>query len=141
MVRSTVRIKANETVQRAYTLAEVEPQEYYPVLDDGKVVGLVDRDLLEKEPRGVMVTERMRTEFLIADQETTAKATLDEMTDKGIPQAVVVGPAGVVGLLSFDEILGVLGNICSPLDITRKPMTCPGGEDNKAAEQPNDRLK
>lgn len=139
MVRSTVKIKAGDPVQRAYTVAEVEPQEYYPVLEGGRVVGIVDRDLLEAEPRsGILVSARMRKEFLLVDPEATARATLDEMTDKGVPQAVVVGPSGVMGLLSFEEILGVLGNICSPLDITRRPMqACEG----TASGPPDDTLK
>lgn len=140
MVRSTVKIKAGDPVQKAYTMAEVEPQEYYPVLQDGRVVGVVDRGLLEPEPRGgVLVSARMSKEFLTVDPEATAKATLDEMTDRGIPQAVVVGPAGVVGLLSFEEVLGVLGNFCSPLDITRRPMT--GTCEEPASGPPGDTLK
>jgi chloride channel protein, CIC family len=139
MARSTVKIKAGDPVQRAYTVAEVEPQEYYPVLEGGRVVGIVDRDLLETEPRsGILVSARMRKEFLTVDPEATARATLDEMTDKGVPQAVVVGPSGVMGLLSFEEILGVLGNICSPLDITRRPMqAC----EETASGPPDDTLK
>ena len=140
MVRSTIQLNATDRVQRAYTVAEVEPQEYYPVLQDGRVVGVVDRGLLETEPRsGAQVSARMRKEFLTVDPEATARATLDEMTDKGIAQAVVIGPAGVVGLLSFDEILGVLGNICSPLDITRRPM--PEAGEEPASGPPGDTLK
>jgi hypothetical protein len=60
------------------------------------------------------------------------------MTDKGIPQAVAVDRTGVRGLLSFEEVLGVLGNICSPLDITRRPMGSAGGEENGP---PGDSLK
>jgi len=61
------------------------------------------------------------------------------MTERGIPQAVVTGPSGVTGILSFEEILGVLGNICSPLDITRRPMGEGGPEGVNGA--PSDRLK
>jgi CBS domain-containing protein len=68
------------------------------------------------------VGDRATKEFLTVDQETPAKEVLDTMTDRGVPHAVIMGPPGVVGVLSFEEILGVLGNICSPLDITRPRM-------------------
>lgn len=139
MATNIVSLRASDTVQRAYTIAEVEPQEYYPVMENGRAVGIVDRGLLETGPRTGRLADRMSREFLIADQETTARAALDEMTERGIPQAVVTGPSGVTGILSFEEILGVLGNICSPLDITRRPMGEGGTEGGNGA--PSDRLK
>jgi len=126
MVRSLVALQASDTVQRAYTLAEVEPQEYYPVLDGGTVVGVVDRDALVEEPRNVPLSTRMRREYLTVSPELTAKEALDRMTDRGVPQAVAVDRGAVRGLLSFEEVLGVLGNICSPLDIARRPMSQDG---------------
>jgi len=139
MASNIISLKASDTVQRAFTLAEVEPQEYYPVMDSGRVAGIVDRSMLETEPRsGVRLGDRMSREFLIVDREMTAKAALDEMLDRGIPQAVVMDASGVKGILSFEEILGVLGNICSPMDITR-PREEPSSEGT--GEAPNDRLK
>jgi CIC family chloride channel protein len=128
MVRNIISLQAGDTVQRAYTLAEVEPQEYYPVLESGKLAGIVDRDTLIEEPRNVRLATRMKREFLVVDPELTAREALDLMTDKGIPQAVAVDRTGVRGLLSFEEVLGVLVNICSPLDITRRPMTKDGDD-------------
>jgi CIC family chloride channel protein len=139
MATNIISLRASDTVQRAYTIAEVEPQEYYPVLENNKAVGIVDRGMLETEPRaGVKLGDRMSREFLLVEQESTARAALDEMTDRGIPQAVVTGPSGIVGILSFEEVLGVLGNICSPLDITRRPMSDSGNRGHGAS---SDRLK
>jgi CIC family chloride channel protein len=123
MVRSRVQLQAGDTIQHAYTVSEVEPQEYYPVMVGSSIVGVVDRDELSVEPRTARLSTRMRKEFLAVSPELTAKEALDLMTDKGIPQAVAVERGKVQGLLSFEEVLGVLGNICSPLDITRRPMS------------------
>jgi CIC family chloride channel protein len=136
MVRSIISLQANDTIQHAYTIAEVEPQEYYPVLEGRKVVGVVERGELVTESRTAILSTRMRKEFLEFDPNTTAKEALDTMTDRGIPQAVVMEGAKVIGLLSFEEILGVLGNICSPLDITRRPMSS-----SNTNEPPGDTLK
>lgn len=140
MARNIVSLRASDTVQHAYTLAEVEPQEYYPVMDGGRVAGIVDRGILEAEPRsGEKLGDRMSREFLVVDQEMTARAALDEMIDRGIPQAVAVDASGVRGILSFEEVLGVLGNICSPMDITRHRVE--QGDREAANVAPGDRLK
>jgi CIC family chloride channel protein len=139
MARNIVSLRASDTVQRAYTLAEVEPQEYYPVMDGEKVAGIVDREMLQAEPRTVRLGDRMSSDFLMVDPEMTARATLDAMIDRGIPYVVAADAAGIAGILSFEEILGVLGNICSPLDIARRPT---GRESREASNGTlGDRLK
>jgi hypothetical protein len=52
---------------------------------------------------------RATKEFLTVNQETPAREVRDPDVRRGVLHPVVVGPLGV---------MGVLGNICSPLDIT-----------------------
>lgn len=120
MTRELVTLKLNDTLRLADDLMNLAKLRHFPVLDNGKVVGLVHQtDLLhasmrslaghpEDTPRGalgmVTVREIMKPAKMVS-AETTIRDAAQLMVETGIESLLVMDGEKLAGLVSRTDLL------------------------------------
>lgn len=120
MTRELVTLKLNDTLRLADDLMNLAKLRHFPVLDDAKVVGLVNQtDLLhasmrslaghpEDTPRGalgmVTVQEVMKPATMVA-ADTSIQDAAQLMVERGIESLLVMDSEKLVGLVSRTDLL------------------------------------
>lgn len=120
MTTDLVTLKLNDTLRLADDLMNLAKLRHFPVLDDAKVVGLVNQtDLLhasmrslaghpENTPRGalgmVTVQEVMKPATMVS-AETTIQDAAGLMVEKEIESLLVLDGERLVGLVSRTDLL------------------------------------
>jgi Zn-dependent protease len=83
-------------------------QQDFPVVDAGRVVGLLERgDLLRALARGGregIVADSMRTSYVVADIADPLDRTFQHLRESGLATAAVLDHGGLAGLLTLENI-------------------------------------
>ncbi|WP_299425889.1 site-2 protease family protein [uncultured Meiothermus sp.] len=80
----------------------------YPVLEDGRLLGLIGLEDLQDATLNTPVRERMRPP-LLAEEQTTALEALQRMAEKGFSRLLITDAYGnLVGILSKTDLLRAL---------------------------------
>jgi len=95
-------------VPRSLDVLRHSGQEEFPVLDDGKLVGMVSKNdvltALQEMPPEAVIGEIMRRDFVKSTADAPLGSVLRQMELQDKDMAPVLDSGKVVGLLSFDQI-------------------------------------
>jgi acetoin utilization protein AcuB len=121
MSLAPVTIAPGDTMTSAHRLMRAGRLRHLPVVDDGRLVGLVsDRDLhlLESlrdvDPDEVTVAEAMTEDVYAVGPRTPLAEVLAIMATRRIGSAVVVGDRGVEGVFTATDAL------CALIDVLQR---------------------
>lgn len=112
MTRDVQTVSPQETVQRAAQLMDELNVGAIPVLDGGKLVGMItDRDITVRstaagqDPGATMVTEVMSTDVRTCTADQSVQDVLDQMADVQIRRIPVLDDAGqIIGIVSLGDV-------------------------------------
>ncbi len=113
MTRRVVTVKADAPVSHLELLIEETRHHGFPVIEDGRLVGIVTADDLEKIPKEERPLKKVRDimsreKLVIAYPDETVQDVVDRMYKKNADRAVVVDrsePHKVVGILTHTDII------------------------------------
>lgn len=116
MTRTPHTVGCNQPLAVAHKIMNEHGIRHLPVLDTGKLVGVVSqRDLhfletlRDVDPRAVKVSEAMNAEVLTVTARTTLHRAAEEMFERRLGSAVVVDAKGrVVGMFTTVDALRAL---------------------------------
>jgi acetoin utilization protein AcuB len=119
MTRAPHTIGSNQPLELAHKLMNEHGIRHLPVLETGKLVGVVSqRDLhfietlRDVDPRAVRVAEAMAPEVLTVTARTTLRTVALAMVDRKIGSAVVVdGKRRVIGMFTTIDALRALAEM------------------------------
>jgi len=80
----------------------------YPVVEDGRLIGIVTLDDVAKAPRDALVTEVMNKEIVTIAPENSAFDAFKIMNEYGIGRLPVVEDGRLVGIISRTDLMRVL---------------------------------
>ena len=112
MTRDVQTVASQDTVQRAAQLMDELNVGAIPVLDNGKLVGMItDRDItvrsvaVGQDPRSTKVTDVMSTDVRTCTASQSIEDVLSEMGDVQIRRLPVVDESGkVIGIVSLGDV-------------------------------------
>lgn len=110
-------VTPRDTMSTAHRLMRERCIRHLPVLEDGKLVGMVcDRDLRlvaarSSDPGAVAVEEVMSKAVLEVMPETPMDEAIDRMTNARSDSLVVIDKTGVVGILTASDALFALTDL------------------------------
>jgi len=113
MTRDVQTISTQDTVQRAAQLMDELNVGAIPVVDDGKLVGMVtDRDItvrsvaIGQDPTSTRVNDVMSTDVRTCTVEQSVEDVLAQMADVQIRRVPVVdGNGQVIGIVSLGDVV------------------------------------
>ncbi len=113
MTRDVQTISTQDTVQRAAQLMDELNVGAIPVVDDGKLVGMVtDRDItvrsvaIGQDPASTRVNDVMSTDVRTCTVEQSVEDVLAQMADVQIRRVPVVdGNGQVIGIVSLGDVV------------------------------------
>jgi predicted transcriptional regulator len=112
MITQFFVLSPHDSVERATEHVLTGFQQDFPVVDDGRVVGVLTRsDLLSalaKRDEGVLVGDVMNREFETAGPLDMLGAVFDRLQERGCRTIPVVHQGRLVGLLSADHLSEIL---------------------------------
>ena len=112
MTRDVQTVASQDTVQRAAQLMDELNVGAIPVLDNGKLVGMItDRDItvrsaaIGQDPRSTKVTDVMSTDVRTCTPGQSIEDVLSQMGDVQIRRLPVVDKSGkVIGIVSLGDV-------------------------------------
>ena len=111
MTRDPASLQPGSTVAEAAALMKRRDCGSLPVVDGGKVVGIVtDRDIVlravaaQKDPARVPVSEIMSTDPVTVTPDTTSAEATKLMSDRQVRRLPVVEDGRLVGLLAIGQL-------------------------------------
>jgi CBS domain-containing protein len=112
MTRDVQTVASQDTVQRAAQLMDELNVGAIPVLDNGKLVGMItDRDItvrsvaIGQDPRSTKVTDVMSTDVRTCTPGQSIEDVLSQMGDVQIRRLPVVDESGkVIGIVSLGDV-------------------------------------
>jgi len=124
MTTDVTSVGINEPIRRAWDLVEEKQLRRFPVLDGGRLVGIItDRDLRNATASSVVLTERKYQDFLLDHVKVESIMTPDPRTvtpDSGLKEAArlilemkvgglpVVEGGKLVGIITETDLLKAL---------------------------------
>lgn len=118
MTRSPLTIGPRQTLDEAHRLMRANRIRHLPVLDQGKLVGIVSqRDLMlieslpDVSPAEVPVEDAMTTEVLSVTASTPLATVVRQMADRRRGSAVVISRAAVVGVFTTVDACRTLARL------------------------------
>ena len=118
MTRNPWTIAPSAMMAEAHRLMREHAIRHLPVVDGGRVVGIVsmrDLHLLETlpdvSPEEVEVEVAMSPEVFVASEHDDLADVVDRMADSRIGSAVVMGASGLVGILTAVDAMHALADI------------------------------
>lgn len=119
MTRQPWTIRSDATMRQAHELMRAHAIRHLPVLDGGKLVGIVserDLHLIETLPGGdpdtVSVEEAMVSDVYVVDANEPVDVVVDHMADRKQGSVVVVDHrGGVEGIFTTIDALQVLADV------------------------------
>jgi acetoin utilization protein AcuB len=118
MSRSPLTIGPRQTLEEAHRLMRANRIRHLPVLDAGKLVGIVShRDLMlieslpDVSPAEVPVEDAMTTEVFAVTASTPLAKVVTEMADRRRGSAVVTSGAAVVGVFTMVDACRTLARV------------------------------
>jgi len=118
MSRKPWTIARTATMAEAHRLMREHAIRHLPVVDGDRIVGIIsmrDLHLLETlpgvRPEEVEVEDAMTTEVVTASEHDALADVADRMADARIGSAVIVGPAGLVGIFTSGDAMRALADI------------------------------
>lgn len=118
MTRNPWTIAPTAMMAEAHLLMREHAIRHLPVVDGDRVVGIVsmrDLHLLETlpdvSPEEVAVESAMSPEVFVANEHDELADVVDRMADKRIGSVVIMGPSGVIGILTAVDAMHALADI------------------------------
>src|SRR5687768_6731882 len=111
MNHNVLYVTPEATVRTAVELLRSHQSDIVPVVDSGRIVGLLEPLTLSLYDGEVGVSEIMQADPLTVHPEDTIAAVAQHMRKQRVRQAPVVAGADLVGLISDRDILSVWGNV------------------------------
>ncbi len=117
MVRSPYVAAPDMSPQAALEMMRELEFRHLPVVQDGKLVGIVsERDLREvlhlPQVRQLKLEDLMKTHVYTVQKDTSLKAVVTEMADRKLGSAIVLNPRReVVGIFTTTDALRILAEI------------------------------
>jgi CBS domain-containing protein len=115
MVRDPVTVDADSTIGRFMDdVAWTRRFTTYPVLDDGRPIGLLAFGTVASVPRSEWDTRRVRDSMIplhrvpLVAEDTTAVNALADLSQAGVHRALVVDDGHLEGLLSITDLARAL---------------------------------
>jgi IMP dehydrogenase len=115
MSHNVVYVTPDDTVRTAVDLLRAQEMDVVPVVDQGRVIGLLDALTLSLFDGEVSVTEAIREEPVTVDVEMPLSEAAMRMRRHKLRQVPVLRGAVLVGLLSEHDLLTVWGMANDPL--------------------------
>lgn len=123
MTHDPLTVDPDATAESALRTMDEHAIRHLPVVEDGKLVGVVsDRDLLEagwrvlagstEEPQGTSVRECMQTDVVTVGPEEPAVAPAVEVVLRGIGSLPVVERGKLVGIVTEVDLLDLYARLC-----------------------------
>jgi acetoin utilization protein AcuB len=104
-------VQADDSLTLAREMLDVRGAHHLPVIDGGKIVGIVTaRDLEVAHERIGTVADLMRPVRCVS-RDTHLSDVIDAMTEEGRDAVVVVGPDHVEGIFTTTDSLRVLSQL------------------------------
>ena len=141
MTRDVQTISTQETVQRAAQLMDELNVGAIPVVDDGKLVGMVtDRDItvrsvaVGQDPTTTRVNDVMSTDVRTCTADQSVEEVLDTMGDVQIRRIPVLdAQSKVIGIVSLGD---VATRHAADVDLTLDEISTPSEPDRSTTGQP-----
>ncbi len=118
MTRKPRTIGRTATMAEAHRLMREHGIRHLPVMEDGRVVGIVtmrDLHLLETlpgvVPDEVEVEDAMSTDVFVASERDELADVVERMAEAKLGSAVVVGPGGLLGIFTAVDAMRALADI------------------------------
>jgi Zn-dependent protease/predicted transcriptional regulator len=108
MTRQVSTVPPSMSVAELLRKMTLERHVGYPVVENGRILGIISLEELQNVAPSTTVAERMRTP-LYADEETTAIDALQRMAERGFSRLVITDTYGnLIGILSKTDLLRAL---------------------------------
>ena len=111
-------IGKDQTLERAHEMMRTHRIRHLPVLEGGKLVGMVtERDLhlvetlRDVDPREVVVEEAMSSHVYAVDPDTSLDVVVEEMAEHKYGSAVVIQNGKVVGIFTTNDACRALAEL------------------------------
>ena len=121
MTRSPHTIGHDQSLDRAHALMREHDVRHLPVLEGGRLVGVVSqRDLYmiealpDVDPKQVSVSEAMSTDLFVVGPRTSVRKVAGEMAAHKYGSAIVLDGEAVVGVFTTTDAVAVLYSLLDP---------------------------
>jgi acetoin utilization protein AcuB len=111
-------IGKDQTLERAHEMMRTHHIRHLPVLEGGKLVGMVtERDLhlvetlKDVDPREVLVEDAMSNHVYAVDPETSLDVVVEAMAEHKYGSAVVIQNGKVVGIFTTNDVCRALSEL------------------------------
>lgn len=115
MTRDVLTLKKEESIRKAWELAEERKLRRFPVMDGDRVVGIVtDRDLRNAVASSVVLTEKKYHDFLLDTVKVESVMTADPRTvtpDTSLKEAagiILEMKVGGLPVVDGDRLVGII---------------------------------
>lgn len=108
VIRDVITISPESTIREAWQIMESEEISGIPVVEDGKLVGIVSRrDIraLQKNQMDLKVRDVMTSDLVICSEDTSIEEALNLMHEHKVERLPVVKDGKLVGIITLQDIL------------------------------------